>query len=194
MTVYIVFGLVMLGVVVVSLLVTGNLAATFNERAKSDLKNALTPLADLLDGDVDVDEATVSGKFNGQITVGKVVSGPGGMGRLFQTTFVEPAGGSRWSAVVTRPKTDDQDWERTFEGASTPIREFVFAELDSLLAFPGWFEVIYDPEAGAFRLTRAMQSRRDIPTLERFTLYLQTLERIASENRRVQDQVVPEAT
>ena len=184
----------MLGVVVVSLLVTGNLAATFNERAKNDLKNALDPLAAILEGATDVEEAKVDGKFGGQITTGKVVSGPGGMGRLFQTTYVEPAGGTSWSAVVTRPKSEDGDWERTFEGGPDEIKACVHEQLDALLPFPGWFELVYDPQAGSLRLTRAMQSRRDIPTPERFKLYLETLERVGSENRRVQTRAAETAS
>ncbi len=161
--VYIVFGLVMLGVVVFSLLVTGNLAATFNERAKNDLKNALEPLATLIEGTSDVEEATVSGRHHGQITVGKIVSGPGGMGRLFQTTFVEPAGGTAWTAVVRRPKTEAEEWERSFEGDPQALSESIYPLLNGLLPYPGWFEMKYDPEAGSLRLTRAMQSRRDVP-------------------------------
>lgn len=184
--VYVVFGLVMLGVVIVSLLVTGNLAATFNERAKSDLKAALEPLAAMLDGTVDVENASVTGRFHGQITTGQVVSGPGGMGRLFQTTYVEPAGGAKWSAVVTRPKSEEAAWERTFEGEPDAMKPFVHKYLDDLLPYPGWFELIYEPDAGSLRLTRAMQSRRDIPIADRFALYLETLESVAAENRRVQ--------
>ena len=184
--VYIVFGLVMLGVVVFSLLVTGNLAATFNERAKNDLKNALEPLAKLIDGTSDVEEATISGRYHGQITIGKIVSGPGGMGRLFQTTFVEPAGGVPWTAVVRRPRTENDEWERSFEGEPQAISEPLYALLNELLPFPGWFELKYEPEAGSLRLTRAMQSRRDVPTPERFSLYLSTLESAADINREAQ--------
>lgn len=186
MTVYIVFGLVMLGVVVVSLLITGNLAASFNERAKADLKRALEPLATILAGTTDVEEASVSGRYNGQITTGRVISAPGGMGRLFQTAFVEPAGGSAWSAVVRRPKAADEEWERTFDGTQDGLRDFVHGQLDALLTYPGWFELVYDPVSGTLKMTRAMQSRRDIPTAERFSLYLETLDRVAAENRRIQ--------
>ena len=103
----------MLGIVIFSLVVTGNLAASFNERAKRDMKAALEPLAQQLDGTVDIDDAKVDGRFHGQITSGHVVAGPGGMGRLFQTTYIEPAGGSAWKAVVRRPKSDGDEWERT---------------------------------------------------------------------------------
>ncbi|MDQ2682519.1 MAG: hypothetical protein M3Y37_03225 [Chloroflexota bacterium] len=186
MTVYIVFGLVMLGVVVVSLLVTGNLAATFNERAKADLRAALEPLAAELDGTVDLENASIAGRYGGQITSAKVISAPGGMGRLFQTTYIEPAGGTPWTALVRRPKDENEEWERTFSGEPAALAPAIHQNLDGLLPYPGWFELTYDPEAGALRLTRAMQSRRDIPTLERFRLYLELLDRVAAENRRVQ--------
>ena len=125
----------------------------------------------------------------GSPVLGLAVPGPGGMGRLFQTTYIEPAGGSSWKAVVRRPKTEGEEWERTFEGADSftaTLQDQVYALLDALLPYPGWFELKYDPEAGALTLTRAMQSRRDVPTAERFALYLQTLEQAGAVNRAAQ--------
>jgi hypothetical protein len=193
MSPYLIFGLAMVGIVIFSLVVTGNLAATFNERAKKDMKAALEPLADQLEGSVDVESARVEGRYHGQITTGQVVSGPGGMGRLFETTFIEPAGGSPWKAVVRRPKTVEQEWERTFDSSADFDFEFqqsIFALLDALLPYPGWFEIAYEPVAGSLKLTRAMQSRRDVPSPERFRAYLETLERTAAANRSVQGEAV----
>ena len=86
---------------------------------------------------------------------------------------------------VRAPKPSD--WERTFEG---PLEELlgpsIYPLLDELLTFPGWFELKYQPESGMLTLTRAMQSRRDIPTPDRFALYLQTLETAAAANRSIQ--------
>jgi hypothetical protein len=198
MSPYIWFGLAMVGIVIVSLLVTGNLAAKFNERAKADLASALEPLAVQIGGSKDVETASVEGRYNGQIVTARVISGPGGMGRLFQTTMIEPAGGQPWSAVVRRPKDEGAAWERTFEGtdnARSPLEPSVHERLDALLPFPGWFEIKYEPDAGALRLTRAMQSRRDIPTGERFARYLETLHAVAAVNRAVQEaQAAGEAT
>ena len=106
MSPYLWFAIAMVGIAVVGLLVTGNLAATFNERAKSDLKTAFEPLAEQIEGTIDIETASTNGRYHGQITSGQVVAGPGGMGRLFQTTLVEPAGGDSWKAVVTRPRTE----------------------------------------------------------------------------------------
>jgi hypothetical protein len=189
MSPYIIFGLAMLGIVIFSLVVTGNLAASFNERAKRDMRASLEPLAELLEGTVDVDEAKVEGRYHGQITTGQVVPGPGGMGRMFQTTYIEPAGGTAWKAVVRRPKTEGEEWERTFEGSGEPVsppQDDIFQLLDGLLPYPGWFELKYDPAAGMLTLTRAMQTRRDLPTPERFALYLDTLERAGGINRATQ--------
>ena len=189
MSPYIWFGLAMLAIVVASLLVTGNLAAKFNERAKADLATALDPLAHLIDGSHDVEAARVDGRFSGQIVSGQVVSGPGGMGRLFQTTMTEPAGGVKWSTVVRRPREEGGEWERTFDGPDSlksGLATAVHDELDALLPFPGWFEASYDPQAGSVRLTRAMQSRRDLPNADRFTRYLEALETIAAANRATQ--------
>ena len=190
MSPYIWFGLAMLAIVIVSLLVTGNLAAKFNERAKGDLSAALEPLAVQISGLSDVESAAIEGRYHSQIVTAKVISGPGGMGRLFQTTMIEPAGGQPWSAVVRRPKEESARWERTFEASkeiSADLAPVVHQRLDDLLPFPGWFEIKYEPDAGALRLTRAMQSRRDIPTGERFACYLETLEHVAAQNRAVQE-------
>ena len=193
MSPYLIFGLAMVGIVIFSLVVTGNLAATFNERAKKDMKAALEPLAEQLDGSVDLESARVEGRYHGQITTGQVVSGPGGMGRLFETIFIEPAGGSSWRAVVRRPKTVEQEWDRTFDSVADFDLEFqqsVFELLDALLPYPGWFEIAYESVAGSLKLTRAMQSRRDVPSSERFRAYLETLERAAAANRSVQAEAV----
>jgi hypothetical protein len=184
----VIFGLAMLGIVIFSLVVTGNLAAGFNERAKRDMRASLEPLAEQLDGTVNVDEAKVEGRYHGQITTGQVVAGPGGMGRLFETSYIEPAGGSGWRAVVRRPKSDGEEWERTFDGAEAlaGLGTDVCGLLDALLPYPGWFELKYDPDGGSLKLTRAMQSRRDVPTAERFALYLQTVEAAGRANRAAQ--------
>ena len=111
------------------------------------------------------------------------------MGRLFQTTMIEPAGGENWSAVVRRPRDEAEKWERTFEGSGaleSSLSGYIHLRLDDLLPFPGWFEIGYDPTAGSLRLSRAMQSRRDIPTAERFAKYLDTLDGIAAANRDAQ--------
>ena len=102
MSPYVWFGLAMVAIVIVSLIVTGNLAAKFNERAKTDLSASLGPLAEIIDGSKDVDSASVEGRFDGQIVTARVVSGPGGMGRLFETTMSSPRVGShgRPSSVV----------------------------------------------------------------------------------------------
>jgi hypothetical protein len=189
MSPYLIFGLAMLGIVIFSLVVTGNLAASFNERAKRDLRTALEPLAAQIDGTVDLAEARIEGRYHGQITTGRIVPGPGGMGRLFTATYVEPAGGAGWKAVVRRPRSEGEAWKRTFEGPGRleeSLRGEVYALLDALLPYPGWFELQYDPDAGSLALTRAMQSRKDIPVPERFALYLDTLERAGAINRSAQ--------
>lgn len=188
------FGLAMLAIVTFSLVVTGNLAAKLNERAKSDLGEALEPLAHLIYGSKDVEAARVQGRYHGQRVFAAVVSGPGGMGRLFQTKMIVPGLGHSWVAVVRRPRDGSTEWERTFEGPETVERLLapsVHALLEDLLPFPGWFELSYDAGTSALRLTRTMHSRRDLPTAERFTRYLETLTSAAEENRTVQLAQIP---
>lgn len=189
MNTYLAFGVAMLVIVVVSLVASGMLAASFNERAKADLGRALAPLAERLDGTVDVEAASISGRYRGHITTGAMVSAPGGMGRQFEVRLVDGAGGRPWNLLSTRPKDDSGPIEHRFEGGDgleQPLRGALDASMERLLPFPGWFQLRYDPLAGDLRLSRTMQSRKDIPSEERFALYLDTLYTAATANRAAQ--------
>jgi hypothetical protein len=74
MSPYVIFAIAMLGIVIIALVVTGNLAAGFNERAKRDLRSTLDPLAEMLEGSVELESAQVNGRHHGQITTAQVVS------------------------------------------------------------------------------------------------------------------------
>ena len=189
MNTYLAFGLVMLVIVVISLFASGMLAASFNERSKRDLEEALQTLADRIEGTVDVEEATVTGRFRGHITSGRMQSAPGGMGRIFETKLVDGAGGEQWRVLVRRPKTEGAAFEVEYDGPDdirAPLGDRVADSLRELLIYPGWFEISYSPAEGQLRLTRAMQSRRDIPSPDRFERYLEALHDVAAMNRAAQ--------
>lgn len=189
MNTYLAFGLVMLVIVVISLFVSGMLAASFNERAKRDLEEALEGLAERIEGTVDVEEATVTGRFRGHITSGRMQSAPGGMGRIFETKLVDGAGGEQWRVLVRRPKTEDAAFEVEYDGPEDvrgPLGDPVVDALRELLIYAGWFEASYSPHEGQLRLTRAMQARRDIPSPDRFERYLEALHAVAALNRAAQ--------
>ncbi len=98
---YLAFGLAMCAIVLFSLAGTAYLAAMFNRRAKADLRERLEPLAAIINGEADLEEATVSGRYSGQLAYARMVSAQGGMGRLFNVEIVDSAGGKRseWSSL-----------------------------------------------------------------------------------------------
>lgn len=189
MNTYVTFGLAMLVIVVVSLVASGMLAASFNERARADLGRALTPLAEQLDGTVDVESASISGRFRGHLTTAAMISAPGGIGRQFEVKLVDGAGGEPWTHLATRPKDDIGPTEHRFDGSEqleAALAPRLREPMERLLPFPGWFQLRYDPPSGELRLSRTMQSRKDIPAPERFALYLDTVHGAAEANRAAQ--------
>lgn len=189
---YVAFALAMCGIVGLSLAGTAYLAAHFNRRAKADLATRLRPLAEAIEGTVDLEEATVAGRYRGQLAFGRVVSAQGGIGRLFHVELVDSAGGDGWE-WSSLPRKDDPEPARAFEGGSA---------LETRLAAAGieWvkvsevvpesahqrFGVRYEPEAGMVRLLRAMRNRADIPEAEQFLRQLDLLVRVGGANRRAQ--------
>ena len=61
-------------IVLLSLAGTAYLAAALNRRAKNDLQARLEPLAAVIDGEVDLEEGCVEGRFQGQIAVARVAN------------------------------------------------------------------------------------------------------------------------
>jgi hypothetical protein len=188
---YLATAIAMCVIVLLSLAGTAYLAATFNRRAKSDLQARLEPLAAAIDGEADVEEARVEGRFRGQIAIGRVANAPGGFGRLFHVELVDSAGGMPWE-WSSLPDKKGSGLTRTLEG-DPEVKEGLLSAIDFEEAATvvaddraQRFGFLYDPAAGMVRLTREMRTRLDIPDAETFTLQLETLQRLGEANRRAQ--------
>ena len=188
---YLATAIAMCVIVLLSLAGTAYLAALFNRRAKSDLQTRLEPLAAAIDGEADVEEARVEGRFGGQIAIGRVANAPSGFGRLFHVELVDSAGGVPWE-WSSLPEKKGPGLTRTFEG-DPEVKERLLLDIDfeeAATVVPDdraqRFGFIYDPAAGMIRLTREMRTRLDIPDVETFTRQLETLQRIGEANRQAQ--------
>lgn len=188
---YVQFTIAMCFVVFIALFATAYLAVMFNRRAKADLQAALQPLADLIDGTIDLEEATVSGTYQGHLAFGRVTNGTDGPGRVFQTDLIDAAGGSDWRWTTTGSKTGDADPTEILEpdrsdiaATLTPVlRAGAAASFDTRRA---WGRILYDAAAGHLRFERPMQTRRDIPDVAGFQRQLDLLVEIGPLNRSMQ--------
>ena len=188
---YLATAIAMCVIVLLSLAGTAYLAAAFNRRAKSDLLSRLEPLAAAIDGEADVEEARIEGRYRGQIAIGRVANAPGGFGRLFHVELVDSAGGVPWE-WSSLPDKKGPGLIRAFEG-DPEVKERLLSSIDFEEAATvvlddraQRFGFLYDPAAGMVRLTREMRTRLDIPDAETFTRQLETMQRIGEANRRAQ--------
>jgi len=186
---YLAFGLAMCAIVLLSLAGTAYLAATFNRRAKADVQARLTPLAAVIDGEADIEEATVSGRYRGQLAYARMVGAQGGMGRLFNVEIVDAAGGEPWE-WSSLPEKNQPAPVRTFEG-DPGLEQRLGVDWPALATVVPddarqRFGFLYDPEAGMVRLSRAMDGRNDIPDPGTFTRQLDALLALGQANRRAQ--------
>lgn len=187
---YLSFSIAMCAVVIIALAGTAYLAAYFNKRSKGDMEAALRPLAEVIDGEMEVEEGTVSGRYQHQIAEGKVATMPGGMSRVFLSSIVEPAGGQPWEWTLTRSKEPGGPDESRFKTDIPGVTDRIEPVLVSLKDDPDlagiWFRVDYDPASGKLKMTRPMRVRRDIPGAPAFQRFLDLLVAAAVENRAAQ--------
>jgi hypothetical protein len=187
---YVAFGLVMCGITILALIGTAYMAVFFNRRAKADLEEAFGPLSQVIHGTADVEEAVVSGKYGGHIAEGRIAVLPGGMGRVFHVSVVDGAGGVPWTWTVSRSKEPGGPDSFDLEGGNEELRTALLPAIQKMAVdrtlVEAWFKVDYQPESGLVRLARPMKTRRDLPTAESFTGYLDDLVVVAASNRAVQ--------
>jgi hypothetical protein len=186
---YLAFGLAMCAIVLLSLGGTAYLAAMFNRRAKADLRARLVPLAEIIGGEADIEEASVSGRYRGQLAYARMASAQGGMGRLFNVEIVDAAGGQGWE-WSSLPEKNRPAPVRTFEGDPTLERRLGVDWPALATVVPDdqrqRFGFLYDPDAGMVRLSRAMDGRNDIPDPATFTRQLDALIALGEANRTAQ--------
>jgi hypothetical protein len=177
-------------IVFLALAGTAYLAVVFNRRAKRDLDAALMPLAEVIDGDVDLDEALVKGRYQGHIAEGRMATSFTGPGRVFHTSIIDAAGGAGWRWTLAKPKQPGDAPERAFTSddpeVETRLGPAVSAVLIPLATGATWEQFEYDPASGYIRRTVPMQTRRDLPRADQFTRQLDTLVEVAILNRQVQ--------
>lgn len=184
---YVAITLVMCAVIFIALMATGYMAMYFTRRAKADLQEALTPLAEVLEGDFSVEEAEVTGRFNGKLAFGRMANAEGGPVRVFQTEVIDAAGGEKW-LYVSYPKKGDVE----FRPEGSPMWEsLTLLQREELPVDLGvhadWLQLEYSPEGGYVRLTVPMGTRKDIPTAEVFRRQLEALDALSDQNRSLQE-------
>jgi hypothetical protein len=166
------------------------MAVLFNKRAKADLQKAMSPLADVVGGHLDLEEAVVKGRFEGHIAEGRMATSMIGGGRLFHTLIIDGAGGSKWLYYAVRPKASDGQIALTFE-ADDPSLESMLADsvkplIERELSGAPWARIEYDPVPGHVRLTRPMRTRHDLPDADTYRRQLESVVSVADLNRAVQ--------
>ncbi len=176
----------MCAIVLIALVGTAYLAVYFNRRAKADLLAALEPLAETIDGTVNLDEAEVTGRRGRWPVYGRMANASEGPGRVFQVDVVDAAGGESWQYTSNVPrKQQPRSVEMSApDGLRSRIEPLIDAGFDGIIdPERERFRVDYSAAKGTVQLIRAMQTRRDIPTADTFSREVDVLTRIAAANR-----------
>lgn len=188
---YVSFAIAMCVVIFLSLFITAYLAMTFNRRAKADLGQALGSLTEVIDGEVDVEQASVNGRYEGHLAEGRMANAEEGPGRVFQTSIVDAAGGAAWARSSTPAKQPGEHPRIEFVTADPDVASNLSVPWDRLLLSAliqetDRYRIDYDPTAGRLRFQRPMRTRRDIPDAATFRRQLDLLVTIGPMNRRAQ--------
>lgn len=194
---YVMTGLAMCLVIGVALVGTAYLAVYFTRRAKADLEKLLTPLANHLDGEVDLENASISGTWNGTIAMARMAGAAGGTVRVWQVDLIDAAGGDAWNYVYSRPKPKRNQVEPEIDIVTeNPDIAGRLGAIDRATIEPiqpdatDWVQVEYNPVGGYVRVARPMHGRNDIPGVERFEVDLRFLQEIGDENRALQQRLI----
>lgn len=189
---YVAVTLVMCGVIFLALAATAYMAVYFTRKAKADLQQALTPLAGVLNGEADVENAQVEGRYAGKLAFGRMAHAEGGPVRVFQIELIDAAGGEKWLYVAYPQKGTSEfrsEGSTKFQGLETLHRSDLAT---ALVVRSEWFQLDYSPEGGYVRLTTPMSSRKDIPSEEDFRQQLVLLDELSDENRALQEGTMPQ--
>jgi hypothetical protein len=186
-------------VVVVSIAATAYLAVYFNRRAKADLRAALDPLAALIEGETDLEEAEVAGIFRKQHVKARMANASEGPGRVWQAELLDAAGGAAWMYTSSLPRSEDANPRIEFESPVAGMQEQIPAlapDAVTGIANPRHerFRLEYNPESGFLRFVVPMQNRRDIPDAAKLERQLTYLLRLGDENRLAQERLATAQT
>lgn len=184
---YLTVTMVMCGVIFVALAATAYLAVYFTRRAKADLTAALAPLAEILEGTSDPEEAMVSGRYQGKLAFGRVANAEGSLVRVFETELIDSAGGEKW-LFVRYPRKDVTEYRPENGPMFQSLPALQRPDLGASLGIATeWLQIDYSPEKGHIRLTVPMGTRKDIPTADSFIHQLNLLDSLSDENRAWQE-------
>lgn len=184
----------MCGIVFIALAATSYMAVTFNRRAKQDLQAALDPLAERVGGSVDMDKASIEGRYRRGLVAARMTNAAEGPGRVFQTELVDSAGGCEWAYTSAPPRRDSAGPMIEFASPRADLRELIPSLGENAVRHVAEpererFRIEYLPDAGIVRLTRSMRTRKDIPDAATFETQLAFLVQLGEENRAVQQRV-----
>ena len=84
-------------------------------------------MAEVIDGEADIDEATVSGRYQGQLAYARMVSAQGGMGRLFNVEVVKR---EEFDAYLQDKEAQGDVSERPLLGGAEADTQAGLAELE----------------------------------------------------------------
>lgn len=198
---YVATGLAMCLVILIALVGTAYLAVYFTRRAKADVERLMTPLAELTEGEADVDEAEVKGTWKGTIVQGRMANAAAGTVTLWQSDLVDSAGGPGWNFVYSRPNPKKKDPAEEIEivTESPELRSWLetwtvedIAPIQPMET--DWVQVEYLSDAGTIRVARPIKGRNQIPTAEAYASDLDFAFEVGNENRKRQESLKSEGT
>lgn len=177
----------MCAVVLVALAGTAYLAVFFNRRAKADLELALGPLATLIDGTVNLEEAEVSGSYAGYPAFGRMANASEGPGRVFQVDLLDAPGGPSWVYTSNQHASSGEPPTVEYRGPGdleALVTKVISDHIDEVLEPERErFRVEYLKDQGLLRFVRSIRSRREIPNATSFGTQLEMMRSLAVVNR-----------
>lgn len=197
---YVATGLAMCLVILIALVGTAYLAVYFTRRAKADVERMLTPLAELVNGKADVDEASVTGRWKDAMVIGRMANAAAGTVTLWQSDLIDAAGGEAWNFVYSRPNPKKKDPAEEIEIVTESealrfwLEGWTVSDIDEIRPQEtDWVQVEYSPEGGYVRVARPIKGRNQIPSSQEFSKDLDLALRVGQENRTRQEGTDSEA-
>ena len=197
---YVATGLAMCLVILIALIGTGYLAVYFTRRAKADVERLITPLAEMIDGEANVDDAEVTGRWKDTMVIGRMANAAAGTVTMWQTDLIDSAGGQDWNFVYSRPNLKKERPEEIEIVTESPeLRTWLetWTVNDIAAIQPGatdWVQVEYSMEGGYIRIARPIPNRNGIPNPEAFAHDLDFAHAVGIRNRQYQESQTTEVS